>query len=60
MFYDFDLFRRNAPPAALEDCALSELAEDRAKLWEAVGAASFLSDAEKRDMLGFAHAKVTE
>src|SRR4051794_7807364 len=32
---------------------LSELADDRAKLWEVVGAASFLSDAEKRDMLGF-------
>ena len=32
---------------------ISELAEDRAKLWEQVGAASFLSDAEKRDMLGF-------
>jgi phage portal protein BeeE len=33
---------------------ISELAEDRAKLWEQVGAASFLSDAEKRAMLGFA------
>jgi HK97 family phage portal protein len=33
---------------------ISELAEDRAKLWEQLGAASFLSDAEKRDMLGFA------
>ena len=33
---------------------LSELAEDRARLWEAVGTASFLSDAEKREMLGFA------
>lgn len=32
---------------------ISELAEDRAKLWEQVGAAAFLSDAEKRDMLGF-------
>jgi len=32
---------------------LSELADDRAKLWEVVGAASFLSDEEKRDMLGF-------
>jgi HK97 family phage portal protein len=32
---------------------ISELAEDRAKLWEQVGAAGFLSDAEKRDMLGF-------
>jgi HK97 family phage portal protein len=32
---------------------LSELADDRAKLWEVVGAASFLSDPEKREMLGF-------
>ena len=34
---------------------LSELADDRAKLWEVVGAASFLSDEEKRDMLGFSN-----
>jgi HK97 family phage portal protein len=33
---------------------ISELAEDRTALWQAVGGASFLSDAEKRDMLGFA------
>ncbi|MES2119233.1 MAG: phage portal protein [Pseudomonadota bacterium] len=33
---------------------LSELADDRAKLWEQVGAASFLSEEEKREMLGFA------
>jgi len=32
---------------------ISELAEDRAVLWQAVGNAAFLSDAEKRDMLGF-------
>jgi HK97 family phage portal protein len=32
---------------------LSELAEDRARLWEQVGAADFLSKAEKREMLGF-------
>jgi HK97 family phage portal protein len=32
---------------------ISELADDRAQLWQAVGAASFLSDAEKREMLGF-------
>jgi HK97 family phage portal protein len=32
---------------------ISELAEDRTALWQAVGSASFLSDAEKRDMLGF-------
>ena len=36
---------------------ISELAEDRAKLWEVVGSAGFLSDAEKRDMLGFNQAK---
>ena len=33
---------------------ISELAEDRAKLWESVGAAQFLSRAEKREQLGFA------
>jgi len=38
---------------AVDTDQLSELADDRAKLWEQVGAASFLSDAEKRDMLGF-------
>jgi HK97 family phage portal protein len=32
---------------------ISELAEDRTALWLAVGSAGFLSDAEKRDMLGF-------
>jgi len=32
---------------------ISELAEDRAKLWEQVGAAGFLSDKEKRELLGF-------
>lgn len=32
---------------------LTELAEDRARLWEQVGAASFLSEAEKRAQLGF-------
>jgi HK97 family phage portal protein len=32
---------------------ISELADDRAALWQQVGSASFLSDAEKRDMLGF-------
>jgi HK97 family phage portal protein len=37
---------------------ISELADDRAKLWEVVGGASFLSDAEKRDMLGFVSEKV--
>ena len=32
---------------------ISELAEDRAKLWEQVRGADFLSEAEKREMLGF-------
>jgi HK97 family phage portal protein len=39
---------------AVDTDQISELAEDRTKLWEQVEAASFLSDAEKRDMLGFA------
>jgi len=39
---------------AVDTDQVSELAEDRAKLWEQVEAASFLSDAEKRSMLGFA------
>ena len=39
---------------AVDTDQISELAEDRAKLWEQVGAASFLSDEEKRTMLGFA------
>jgi HK97 family phage portal protein len=38
---------------AVDTDQISELAEDRAKLWEQVGAAGFLSDAEKRAMLGF-------
>jgi HK97 family phage portal protein len=38
---------------AVDTDQISELAEDRAKLWEQVGAAAFLSDEEKRDMLGF-------
>ena len=33
---------------------ISELAEDRARLWEQVGAADFLSRDEKREQLGFA------
>jgi HK97 family phage portal protein len=37
----------------VDEDQISELAEDRAKLWQQVEAASFLSDAEKRDMLGF-------
>ena len=39
---------------------ISELAEDRALLWQMVGGATFLSDAEKRDMLGFKPAEVVE
>jgi HK97 family phage portal protein len=38
---------------AVDSDQISELADDRAKLWEQVGAASFLSDMEKRAMLGF-------
>jgi HK97 family phage portal protein len=36
---------------------ISELAEDRARLWEQVGAADFLSEREKRELLGFAAEK---
>jgi HK97 family phage portal protein len=42
---------------AVDTDQISELADDRAKLWEQVGAASFLSDGEKRAMLGFAAEK---
>jgi HK97 family phage portal protein len=42
---------------AVDTDQISELADDRAKLWEQVGAAGFLSDAEKRQMLGFAAEK---
>ena len=38
---------------AVDSDQLSELAEDRSKLWEQVGAASFLSEEEKREQLGF-------
>ena len=38
---------------AVDTDQISELAEDRASLWQQVGAASFLSDDEKRAMLGF-------
>ena len=38
---------------AVDTDQLSELAEDRARLWEQVGAAGFLSEDEKREMLGF-------
>jgi HK97 family phage portal protein len=42
---------------AVDTDQISELAEERAKLWEQVGAAEFLSDVEKRAMLGFARVK---
>jgi HK97 family phage portal protein len=45
---------------AVDTDQISELAEDRAKLWEQVEAASFLSEAEKREMLGFAVEKVSQ
>ncbi len=38
---------------AVDTDRISELAEDRAKLWESVGAADFLSREEKREQLGF-------
>jgi HK97 family phage portal protein len=40
---------------AVDTDQISELADDRAALWQSVGAASFLSDQEKRDMLGFSN-----
>ena len=43
---------------AVDTDQISELADDRAKLWEQVGAAGFLSDSEKREMLGFTPKKV--
>jgi len=39
---------------AVDTDQLSELAEDRSRLWEQVGAAGFLSNDEKRELLGFA------
>jgi HK97 family phage portal protein len=39
---------------AVDEDRISELAEDRAKLWQQVETASFLSEGEKREMLGFA------
>jgi HK97 family phage portal protein len=45
---------------AVDSDQISELAEDRAALWQAVGNAGFLSDAEKREMLGFTKAKVSK
>jgi len=44
---------------AVDTDQISELADDRAKLWEQVGAAAFLSDDEKREMLGFKPTKVS-
>jgi len=38
---------------AVDTDRISELAEDRARLWESVGAAEFLSRDEKREQLGF-------
>jgi HK97 family phage portal protein len=39
---------------AVDTDQISALAEDRERLWRQVSAADFLSDAEKREMLGFA------
>lgn len=38
---------------AVDTDQISELAEDRTKLWEQVGTAGFLSEREKRELLGF-------
>jgi HK97 family phage portal protein len=38
---------------AIDVDQVSELAEDRERLWQQVGAATFLSEGEKREMLGF-------
>ena len=38
---------------AVDTDKISELAEDRARLWQQVGAAEFLSRAEKREQIGF-------
>jgi HK97 family phage portal protein len=45
---------------AVDTDQISELADDRAQLWQQVGAAGFLSDSEKRDMLGFPAEKVPQ
>ena len=45
---------------AVDTDQISELADDRAQLWQQVGAAGFLSDVEKREMLGFQAEKVAE
>jgi HK97 family phage portal protein len=45
---------------AIDTDQISELAEDRALLWQQVGAASFLTDDEKRVMLGFEPRKVAQ
>lgn len=39
---------------AVDTDAISELAEDRERLWQMVAAADFISEDEKREMLGFA------
>lgn len=38
---------------AVDTDAISELAEDRERLWQMVSQASFITEAEKREMLGF-------
>ncbi|WP_265561921.1 phage portal protein [Sphingomicrobium arenosum] len=44
----------------VDEDQLSELSEDRSRLWSAVGEADFLSRAEKRAMLGFPPEEVTQ
>lgn len=38
---------------AIDTDAISELSEDRERLWQMVAGANFISDEEKREMLGF-------
>jgi phage portal protein BeeE len=38
---------------AIDTDCISELAEDRERLWQMVAAADFISEEEKREMLGF-------
>ena len=45
---------------AVDTDNLTELAEDRARLWHQVGAASFLSETEKRTQLGFSAERDSE
>jgi HK97 family phage portal protein len=45
---------------AVDTDAISELSEDRERLWQMVAAADFISEDEKREMLGFSQRKAVE